>query len=392
MPVIVVVKSGPLLEQWRRFANICNLSEGRFHQGLQELKERVRRIEHHSAVLRQITQWIEKWQFAVKQRAYRRVLSKIRPGVVVNSECARNRLVDSCGTGDALLVQHLTQPATSLYRMKDEAMEWLRDVPDAYIAEGVGVLRVATDFLGVDSNRIYLNCVGVDRERVIEVPGNETIDVDRMIGKAEFVVMGCASLIYTKGVDLWVRAAIRVISECSDIKPLFVWLGGREKDFGRYYGSTIRRMIHESGLEQYFRFVGHVEDVFCWLERADIFVQPSRDDAYPHAIMEAMLLGKPCVAFPVGIGLEEYAVGAIRVVREISDKALANEILDLIDSPEARTEIGGRARQLMEGRFEVRRTVEEYWHQLSEIRLQGRATMVTNAPETIDEQIRLRLG
>lgn len=137
--------------------------------------------------------------------------------------------------------------------------------------------------------------------------------------------------------------------------------------YGRY-GSTISRIVCESGLQSILRFVGHVDEVFSWLERADIFLQPSRDHAYPHAIMEEMLLGKSCKSFPVGIALEGYAVGAVGEAPEISEKALAQKMLKLIKSQEMLTELGCRARQLMESRFEIRKKVEEYWDQLSSIR------------------------
>ena len=106
------------------------------------------------------------------------------------------------------------------------------------------------------------------------------------------------------------------------------------------------------------------------LRKADIFVQPSIDDAYPHAIMEAMLLGKPSICFPVGIGLEECAKDSVFVVNEISYQALAQAMMFLIENPDARERLAKNSQQLIKERFDMKESVAQYWDILQDFSIE----------------------
>jgi glycosyltransferase involved in cell wall biosynthesis len=71
---------------------------------------------------------------------------------------------------------------------------------------------------------------------------------------------------------------------------------------GRFHDALVARSV-ELGLGDRVRFTGqlpssaHVADE---LRRADLFVLPSRTEGMPRVLLEAMCLGKPCVASDVG--------------------------------------------------------------------------------------------
>lgn len=71
---------------------------------------------------------------------------------------------------------------------------------------------------------------------------------------------------------------------------------------GRYH-SELRRLADELGLTGRIRFLGRVNDrkrLFDELDRADLFVQPSRTEGLPRALIEAMARGLPAVGTAVG--------------------------------------------------------------------------------------------
>lgn len=85
---------------------------------------------------------------------------------------------------------------------------------------------------------------------------------------------------------------------------------------------------------------------FAFIERADVFVLPSRREGFPNVLLEALALGKPCVAAncPTGprelLGDDEYGL----LVPPGNVEALANALVRMLSEPALRARYGAQAR------------------------------------------------
>jgi glycosyltransferase involved in cell wall biosynthesis len=117
-------------------------------------------------------------------------------------------------------------------------------------------------------------------------------------------------------------------------------------------------LVSAHGLDRQVRFLGHREDVASLLAAADLFVLPSRSEAFPNGAMEAMAAGLPVVACAVG-GLldliEDGRTGALVFPDSVPDMASAIESFVL--SPERAAAIGEAAREEIAGRYSFDRMV-----------------------------------
>jgi glycosyltransferase involved in cell wall biosynthesis len=89
-------------------------------------------------------------------------------------------------------------------------------------------------------------------------------------------------------------------------------------------------------------FVGFVPEMNDFLDSLDIFCLPSRWEAFPFVLLEAMMSGLPCVATDVGDVREAVGPTGIVVPPEDAD-ALANALRELSEDHERRRRLGAAA-------------------------------------------------
>ena len=140
-----------------------------------------------------------------------------------------------------------------------------------------------------------------------------------------------------KGHDVLIDAAPTVLQRFPDAQFELVG-GGTEHD-------RLVAMAQTRGVAHAFQFLGHREDVPARLACADIFVLPSRSEAFPNAVLEAMAAGLPIVASAVGGILESIEDDATGLLVTPGDAAqLADRIITLMEKPDLAARLGRTAR------------------------------------------------
>jgi glycosyltransferase involved in cell wall biosynthesis len=119
-----------------------------------------------------------------------------------------------------------------------------------------------------------------------------------------------------------------------------------------------RSMAEEAGLGSSINFLGWVDeqDVNLWLNRASVFVQPSRVENQPLAILEAFARGVPVIASSVGAIPEQVIDGETGLLVPPNDaEALRAAIERLLRSPDERKSMGAAARERYQQHFSISR-------------------------------------
>jgi glycosyltransferase involved in cell wall biosynthesis len=109
------------------------------------------------------------------------------------------------------------------------------------------------------------------------------------------------------------------------------------------------------GVADRVRWAGYRRDVDAILPGCDLFVLPSRDDAFPTVLLEAMAAGLPAVASAVG-GIPEIVTPDVTgvLVPPGDAETLAAAIVDLLhDAPRA-ARMRRCAQMLADERFSTR--------------------------------------
>jgi glycosyltransferase involved in cell wall biosynthesis len=123
----------------------------------------------------------------------------------------------------------------------------------------------------------------------------------------------------------------------------------------------LRQMARQYEVGHAFTFHGHCDDVPARLAEGDIFVLPSRSEAMPNALLEAMAAGLPVVASAVG-GIGEIVADGRTGLLVPADNpaALADRICGLMATPSLTAALGDAARTQIQGRYSFGRMVTAF--------------------------------
>jgi len=120
----------------------------------------------------------------------------------------------------------------------------------------------------------------------------------------------------------------------------------------------LRARAAASGIAHAVTFAGHCDDIAARLADADVFVLPSRSEAFPNAVLEAMAAGLPIVASAVGGILELIEDGRTGLLVPPGDAAaLSDRLCRVIAEPPLAARLGAAARVEAHARYSFDRMV-----------------------------------
>jgi glycosyltransferase involved in cell wall biosynthesis len=352
--MILLRDGGPTLEQYRKFAPTHLFSPTPAPRG-----SRLRRSAPVSVPDAQ-AQWA------------RDLVTEFDPHVLVfhhNVEIPRYTGLADLGVPT---IQMIAQHWSAMVGYNDA---WLQTLASRthYICEGRTSVNNARFLLGVPEDRISVFSVGpdaADRDLELARPDRPR-RADVGLPDDALVVCAVANLGISKGPDLFLRAAAELRTRRPDLPLRFLWVGGSDAQWEGSRGQTLRRVVDDLDLGDVVTMLPQVPKAYPYYAMADIYVQPSRDDAFPGATLEAMSVGTPVVSFGIGIAAEDAAVDALVRVDVIDPVALADGIERLADDAALRDRLGSAGRRLVTEEYAVEAAVERYADMLRSVVARG---------------------
>jgi glycosyltransferase involved in cell wall biosynthesis len=193
----------------------------------------------------------------------------------------------------------------------------------AHLAPGERSARLVETINGLPAGAVRSVINGVPDEPPVPIP---RVSDGPVIG-------GIGRLHSQKGFDLLVRA----LAGLPDAQLVLVG-DGPERD-------SLISLAKELGVDERLHLAGWSERPRDYLTSFDVFALPSRNEAYPLVLIEAMLGGVPIVAARVGSVAELVPDGEAGLLIEPEDlQALTSSLRTLIDDPEMRRRMGERGR------------------------------------------------
>jgi glycosyltransferase involved in cell wall biosynthesis len=151
-----------------------------------------------------------------------------------------------------------------------------------------------------------------------------------------------------------------LLAAAAELRPRYPYLRYRIAGDGPRL-AELKALASSLGLDGTVRFLGHREEVPALLHDADVFVLPSRSEAFPNGAIEAMAAGLPVVASRVGGLLDLIDDGRTGLLVSPDDPAaLAGAIESLVLSPARAELLGAAAREEVMRRYSFERMVRGF--------------------------------
>jgi glycosyltransferase involved in cell wall biosynthesis len=238
----------------------------------------------------------------------------------------------------------------ALWTWKDR---WILDLQlrglkqmDWWVVNSEQTRRHLVEHLGLPRERITWVQLGVDSTFFRPLTDFEKV-VHRELGLVK--LPGTTDLLYVggefprKGLLYLVKALSLLKAKGHRFRLIKVGSGGK-------WRALLEEQIKAAGIEQHVTFVGYIADeILPYLYNfADVYVTPTLlEGGFTWTAMEAMACGKPVVGTTSALVREEVKSAAL-IVPNRDSRELAGALSHLIVSEELRTEMGARARLLIE--------------------------------------------
>jgi glycosyltransferase involved in cell wall biosynthesis len=159
-------------------------------------------------------------------------------------------------------------------------------------------------------------------------------------------------LVDIKGQDILIRAAALMRKANPDLRFKMEFIGGgpRLQDY--------TTLIEELGVGDIVELVGHVdhEEVYSRLAGSHLFALPTRQDASPGVVGEALGMGVPVMIAEWDSNIRSWLGGsdAIRLMPPESPESFAEALTGFVSDPAIRERMTAPARELFRERFDLK--------------------------------------
>ncbi len=224
---------------------------------------------------------------------------------------------------------------------------WTFKTASVSIATNESYKKIAIERGGMDPNKVFVVRSGPKLDRLKVIPPVEALKKGRKYLVGYVGVMG-----KQEGIDYLLRAAKHIIFD----------MGRSDVHFGLVGGGTsldeMQAYAQELGIADYVTFTGRVPDqaLLEMLNTADVCVNPDvanemNDKSTMNKIMEYMALGKPIVQFDLTEG-RFSAQDASLYAKHNEAVDMAQKIVELLDDPAKREQMGKFGRHRVENELE----------------------------------------
>ncbi|BEU01877.1 hypothetical protein OAG1_06770 [Agarivorans sp. OAG1] len=238
------------------------------------------------------------------------------------------------------------------YYQENRINRILRRLANCFVAVSEQRRQLLMQNLGLSEQRCLANHAGVDTQIAPLQPAQARKNLQ--LPENQIILFSAGHLGRIKGHQDTLKA-FKLLPQQQNCQ-LFIAGSGSKKE-----SKALLRYRDKLGLQERVHFLGQINNTAEWMEAADIFVQPSLEEAFGLVFIEAGLRHTPVVATQVG-GIPDIVIDGETgfLVPAAKPEQLAATISKLIDSEALREKLGEAAEQRVRSQFDTQHMINNY--------------------------------
>jgi glycosyltransferase involved in cell wall biosynthesis len=234
-------------------------------------------------------------------------------------------------------VRHISAP---LKRSLSTRLLYRRLFDSVIVTGGELVRKGLIERDGLDAARVTAIPIGYDQSLFKLQPYHRDLRKELGLSADHLLVGIIAYLRHYKGHRTLIEAAHIVCQRIPEVT--FVIVGEGPEEF------NLKTLIHQKGSEKRVIMLGYRDDLLDIYQSLDLFVHPSIEaETLPQSILQAMAMGKPVIATPVGSIPEAVVDGVNGFLVPVGDPgALAEKIAQLLGNREIMKRMGEKGQEI----------------------------------------------
>jgi L-malate glycosyltransferase len=224
---------------------------------------------------------------------------------------------------------------------------------DRFTAVSPKVKRDLINYEKISPEKIQMIWNGIDTVLPPISRNPDQVRRDLGVSMTAPIVGVCCRLMAQKGVRYLLEAVPAILKDHPEAVFLIVGDGDLRLSLQELAGTL--------GIDKHVVFTGFRSDVYDLLGILDVYVLPSLFEGTPLGLLEAMLLSKCVVVTKVGSNAEIVQEGVSgKLVEPKQSDQLSDAVSSLLSDPNAREDMGRKARALVLELFSLDRMINQY--------------------------------
>ena len=327
--ILILLKNGGELEQ--DFEELGKTFKWNYNGKVESFVDRLKNKTFKKIGIKRLTRQ-EKYHFELVDKLEK--VDFIFNNTITNASLLRNFSFEG---KKVFSYFHELQMVTEM-SAKANDVKYLAEISDKIFVPSLAVKKYLMENFNLGESKISL------LKYIIPKPKKETSSKsDFDLHNNKFLVGFGGTLHWRKGYEFLPLLAKYIVidSKVNDIH--FVWIGANKHSIEFM---ILKNDLMRLNLFHFFTFIEPKKNIETTLSQLDIFVLPSREDAFPLIVLEASFYEVPCIYFSNAGGIGEFLENDAGIeVNYLDLKKMSQKIIELKTNENLRVSLGRRAKE-----------------------------------------------